>query len=161
MSSLDENIGFNTDILEKIVLQAYKVAQEMTMFVGMNHHLIKEDLFKIDQSSLLTQQLLQRNGLIEQEKIVIDDTSSDEESDIEPLDDQESDDKKLEGEELDNIIFDEDSWDDDVGPTTTLENVQSTMYTGVYDITYLLTNFYAKRSRKEHLVLVIYSFCTV
>ena len=132
VSSLDENIGFNTDILEKIVLQAYKVAQEMTMFVGMNHHLIKEDLFKIEQSSLLTQQLLQRNGLIEQEKIVIDDTSSDEESDLEPLDDQESDDKKLEGEELDNIIFDEDSWDDDVGPTKTLENVQPTVYTGVY-----------------------------
>ncbi|CAF1313939.1 unnamed protein product [Rotaria sp. Silwood1] len=121
VSKVDGNIGFNTNILEEIVLEVYKVAQEMPFFVGMNNDLIEKDLFEIEQSSLLTQRLLQRNSLIEQEILVVDDTSSDEESDAEASDDQ----------ELDDIIFDDDLLEEDATPTATSENVQSTSCTGL------------------------------
>ncbi|CAF3958390.1 unnamed protein product [Rotaria sordida] len=115
----NDNVSFDIDTLEKIILQAYQVAQEMTISVGMSHDLVKNNLFNIEESSQLVKQLLKSNSLSESEALIVDESSED--------------DTAEEDEELDDVIYDDDDLlEDDASPTSSFENLQLTPFSGIY-----------------------------
>ncbi|CAF3920810.1 unnamed protein product, partial [Rotaria sordida] len=113
-----DNVSFDIDTLEKIILQAYQVAQEMTISVGMSHDLGKNNLFNIEESSQLVKQLLKSNSLSESEALIVDESSED--------------DTAEEDEELDDVIYDDDLSEDDASPTSSFDNLQHTPFSGIY-----------------------------
>ncbi|CAF1136185.1 unnamed protein product [Rotaria sordida] len=114
----NDNVSFDIDTLEKIILQAYQVAQEMTISVGMSHDLGKNNLFNIEESSQLVKQLLKSNSLSESEALIVDESSED--------------DTAEEDEELDDVIYDDDLSEDDASPTSSFDNLQHTPFSGIY-----------------------------
>ena len=117
--------NFDTDGLEKIILQAYKVAQEMAAFVGMNDNLIKKNIFKIEQSSQLAKSLLQLNSLTEEEILEVDGLDDDDETSDSS---NSSDDDE---EESNYVIYDDDFSDDDPASTSSFQNLESSTYSGI------------------------------
>ena len=47
----NEDIDYNYGKIEEIITQAYKIAQEMSTFVGMDVQLIKKNVFNMDECS--------------------------------------------------------------------------------------------------------------
>ncbi|CAF3581135.1 unnamed protein product [Rotaria socialis] len=116
-------IDLNTNNLEKLIFQAYEVAQEMAISVGMSNTLIKNNRFTIEQSSELAKHLLQANSLTESEILDVDGSTDDESTD---------DDSSNYDEESTDITYNDDILEnDDLSPTTSFENLQSTIYSGL------------------------------
>ncbi|CAF3826953.1 unnamed protein product [Rotaria sp. Silwood1] len=113
----NNNVSFDIDTLENIILQPHQVAQEMTFSVGMSRDLIKNNLFNIAESSQLIKQLLKSNSLSESERLIVDESSEDEAD---------------EDEELDDVVYDNDLLEDNGNSTPTFENLQLTSYSGIY-----------------------------
>ncbi|CAF4227452.1 unnamed protein product, partial [Rotaria magnacalcarata] len=116
-------IDLNTNNLEKLIFRAYEVAQEMAISVGMSNTLIKNNRFTIEQSSELAKHLLQANSLTESEILDVDGSTDDESTD---------DDSSNYDEESTDITYNDDILEnDDLSPTTSFENLQSTIYSGL------------------------------
>ena len=154
-----EDVNFDKENIEEIVLRAYEVAQEMAIFVGMDKNLIKHDLFDIQKSSVVAKQLLQLNTLTESEILVLDgrdDENSDEEDAFIPGGEEEDEEEEEDGEEEEeeegeeeeedgqredgyygDIVEDlnanghyDDTSGDDQPSTSTFENTHGTTYSG-------------------------------
>lgn len=114
----DANIDVNS--LERIIFQAFAVAQEMANAVGMSDVMIANDLFDIQSSSTLAKQLLESSAINEQGSMDDDDDRDDDSSDDETHEDVH-----------DVFIYDADQSDGaDDECTITFENLQSTAYSG-------------------------------
>ncbi|CAM4746388.1 unnamed protein product [Rotaria magnacalcarata] len=104
-------IDLNTNNLESLIFRAYEVAQEMAISVGMSNTLIKNNRFSIEQSSQLAKHLLQANSLTESEILGVDGSTDDDLSNYD--------------EESTDITCNDDIFgNDDLSPTTSLENLQ-------------------------------------
>ncbi|CAF1351263.1 unnamed protein product [Rotaria sp. Silwood1] len=116
--------SFNTHDLEKIILHAYEVAQEMINFVDLSNSLIKNNMFNIEQSSKIAKQLLQLNCLTESKVVDVDGSTDEEET---------SDDEDLDtyNNELADIMYDGDFSEDESITTNSFENLQGTTYSGM------------------------------
>ncbi|CAF2198198.1 unnamed protein product, partial [Rotaria magnacalcarata] len=92
----------------------------MAISVGMSNTLIKNNRFTIEQSSELAKHLLQANSLTESEILDVDGSTDDESTD---------DDSSNYDEESTDITYNDDILEnDDLSPTTSFENLQSTIY---------------------------------
>ncbi|CAF2079698.1 unnamed protein product, partial [Rotaria magnacalcarata] len=104
-------IDLNTNNLESLIFRAYEVAQEMAISVGMSNTLIKNNRFSIEQSSQLAKHLLQANSLTESEILGVDGSTDDDLSNYD--------------EESTDVTCNDDIFgNDDLSPTTSLENLQ-------------------------------------
>ena len=132
------NVDLDVKSLEKVILQAFNIAQEMTVPVGMAEILTRNDLFDIKSSSVLTKKLLQL--------FAVDETGS--------FDDDQSSDEDMTEEEDDwkYTLYDADESDDaDTHSTITFENLKSTTYSGFFRMSlYRKSYYYQKFSQIKH-----------
>ncbi|CAF1415335.1 unnamed protein product, partial [Rotaria magnacalcarata] len=116
-NNIDEDVDFNSDHVEAIILRAYEAAQHMVASVGMSKDLIKRNLFNIEESSQMAQKLLRLNILTESEILILDGRNgedSDEEDRFNEADDEEDDCAEDDEEEgCTESDDDEDSTEDD------------------------------------------------
>lgn len=68
---IDETINYNVQEIEQIIIDAYRIAQDMATSVGMNEDLIKFNLFELEESSEITEKLLKFNTLNENEVVIV------------------------------------------------------------------------------------------
>ncbi|CAF3294904.1 unnamed protein product, partial [Rotaria sp. Silwood2] len=108
------DVTFNSNNIEIIILEAYQTAQQMAISVGMGASLIKNKFFDIQQSSQLTKELLKLNSLTESEVLIIEDINSDdEEIDDQPASDDEYNYDEYYDEETNDHPTSDEEYDDD------------------------------------------------
>ncbi|CAF1456819.1 unnamed protein product [Rotaria sordida] len=128
----DEEFDCSLIDVEAIILQAYDVAQRMSIYVGMDKELMKKNLFDIEKSSQMAKQLLKLNNLTESEVMTIDDPSGiddidddEEEEDADEEIESQGDDQEDDNQEVDNQKYgnrDDDDQEDDDGTEADIIN---------------------------------------
>ncbi|CAF1416682.1 unnamed protein product [Adineta steineri] len=116
----NDEIDYNLVNIEEVIFDAYNVAQQMATSVGMNIHLVKKNLFNIEESSQMAKKLLNWNSLSEEEILIIDecddqdttDKNDDDEDDADVNCEYEEDDMEEE-EDVDEDGVTEDVVDED------------------------------------------------